>query len=115
MERSAHVVRLVIATIGALASACLIALYSGIHVRAIQYRKQMAPEDLPEFTAWFVRQQWHVLFFPLCVLALGLLTLRVSKKPATFELAVGIQWLFALLWFACGLLASEFPEILTSQ
>jgi hypothetical protein len=104
-------VRLLVATAGAVASAVFVGIYSRLSVPVVIARDHLRLEQFPQFTQWLAQFCWYALLIPTCFLASGVLVLNTWKNKAAFELVVGCQWLFALLWFAAGLLVWLLPQI----
>jgi hypothetical protein len=74
---------------------------------------KLSISQFPKATLWVAALGWKPLLIPVVLLALGLLILHRRKNMAAFEMVVGAQWLFALLWLAHCLLVCLFPEIAT--
>ena len=117
MERSVLYIRLVVATIAAAASVLFVALYSLLSLILVPGRVHvyLKPDDLihwlPRCTQFMVHYCWYAFSAPALLFAFGAFALHRWKNRAAFELAVGCQWLFAIVWFALCLLAWLLPEI----
>jgi|ERR1017187_2987569 hypothetical protein len=117
MERSVLYTRLVVATAAAAASALFVALYSLLSLIVLPGRVHvyLKPDDLmrwlPACTRFMVHYCWYAFSAPALLFAFGAFALHRWKNRAAFELALGCQWLFAIVWFALCLLAWLLPEV----
>src|ERR1039457_6381660 len=111
MEHSANYIRLFIATATALVSVVFAALYSFLMTPIIRDRVHHVVQQPPFSTYCFEHYAWYALVVPLSCLMVGITLLHRKKTGIAFELAVGFQWLFALLWLACCLLVWLLPEL----
>jgi ABC-type Fe3+ transport system permease subunit len=113
MDRTVLYVRLIIGALAATGSAAFVALYTPTAMEAargrLDYMVQI--DRFPKLTLWVAGLTWKPLLIPAVLLALGLLILYRRKSMVAFELVVGAQWLFALLWLAYCLFVCLLPEI----
>lgn len=115
MERSALYIRLVVATTASAASVLFVAFYCLLSLCVVPKRIHVKPDDLmewlPGFTQYVVACRWYACFVPAFFCAFGVFALNRWKNRAAFEVAVGCQWLFAIIWTGLCLLAWMLPEI----
>jgi hypothetical protein len=110
MERPTFYIRLLIATVAAVGSTIFDLIYTRFSMRAEVMRLHLRRMDFPAVTTFVAYQGWYALVIPAGLLCLGVLAIHVWKSKATFELAAGGLWLFALFWLGCGLLVCLLPE-----
>jgi len=117
MERSAPYLRLAVATLAAAMAVLFVAGYCGLALIVVPARVHLhlKPDDLmrwlPGCTHYVVHYRWYASFVPVFFCSFGLFALRRWGNKAAFEVAVGCQWLFVVLWPALCLLAWMLPEI----
>lgn len=109
-------VRLAVASVDAVSSTLFVAVYSLLCESVVPARVHFT--DWPHLMMWFprptyfvIQYSWYAFSVPACLLVLGIFALRRWKGGALFELAVGCQWLFALLWALFCLLVWILPEV----
>jgi hypothetical protein len=107
--KSSHI-RLLVASAASMVSAVFVATYSALSVPIAIARDHMSFDRFPYYTQWLANFCWYALLIPACLLAAGVFILMRWKNKAAFEVAVGFQWLFALIWLACGLLVCSFGD-----
>src|ERR1044071_1145207 len=110
MEHSPKYIRLFCATAGAVSSVAFAAAYSALMAPIIRERVHYVVQSLPLFTYSFQHYAWYALVVPLSFLIAGIKLLQRSKTGVAFEMVVGCQWLFALIWLACCLLVWLLPQ-----
>ncbi len=110
MQPSPSYVRLFIATVAAVFSVAFVALYSSLMPGIIRGRHNIRIEQLPLLTECLFEKSWYALTVPVCLLVCGAVILRRNKARAGFEIVVGCQWLFALLWVLFCFLAWILPQ-----
>jgi hypothetical protein len=112
MERPALYIRLIIATIAAVGSAVFVAFYAPLSMTIVRSRM---PDSLgkpfPDGTQALANCGWYPLLIPILLLASGISVIHLWKNKAAFDLVIGCQWLFALLWLEYCLLMCLLPEI----
>ncbi|MCX6924763.1 MAG: hypothetical protein NT154_16345 [Verrucomicrobia bacterium] len=111
MKRQSFYVRLLVASAASTASVIFVAIYSVLSVPIGIARDHVSLEHFPYYTHCLADYCWYALLVPVCLLAAGLLVLARWKNKAVFELTVGCQWLFALVWPLCGLLIWLLPQV----
>jgi hypothetical protein len=104
-------IRLLVATVASTVSVAFVAIYSRLSVFVVIARHHWHFDDFPRYTQWLTNFRWYALFIPACLLVAGLFVLTRWKSKAAFELVVGCQWLFALVWLLCGLFGWLLPEL----
>src|SRR4051812_40735455 len=109
MERAVLYIRLVVATTASAASALFVAIYCVFSLCLVPSRVHV--NMLPMLTQYVVACRWYALFVPASLCAFGVFALQRWKNRAAFEIAVGCQWLFVVIWSALCLLAWMLPEI----
>ena len=116
MEPLALYVRLLLATVAAIASSLFVAAYTSISMDVVRVRLGLRSfETFPQVTQFLARCGLYSLIVPVCFVVLGVCVIHRWKNKAAFEFAVGGQWLFAFLWLLYGLFACLAPEILTNK
>lgn len=121
MGRSTLLIRLAVATTVSVASALFVEAYCLVKMSVVRAGAHgYLPPDrllewLPGYTRFVVHCRWYALFVPAFFFGLGMVALHRWKIPAAFELAIGCQWLFAVLWAGLCLLVWMLPEIRTSR
>jgi hypothetical protein len=109
MERSALYIRLVVATTASAASALFVAIYCFLSLWTVPSRFHVKLDDLmrwlPRLTQYVVACRWYAFFVPAFLCAFGVFALHRWKNRAAFEVAVGCQWLFVVIWSALCVLA----------
>jgi hypothetical protein len=111
MKHQSLFIRLFVATFAATVSAAFVAIYSKLSVFVVIARDHLHFHSFPPCTQWIANFCWYALLIPVCLLAAGFFVLTRWKSKAAFEMVVGCQWLFALVWLLCGLLAWLLPQV----
>ncbi|MGD1083348.1 MAG: hypothetical protein ABSA47_01200 [Verrucomicrobiota bacterium] len=111
MKNQSLYIRLLIATAAATVSAVFVAIYSGLSVPVVLASVHMHFDVFPLFTQWLANYCWYALLVPACLLAAGIFVLTRWRNKAAFELVVGFQWLFALVWPLCCFLVWLLPQV----
>jgi hypothetical protein len=111
MKYSPKYMPLFIATAAAVVSVVFAAFYSFLMTPIIRDRVHHVDQSLPLSTYCFQHYASYALVVPLSCLMVGITLLNRKKTGVAFEMAVGCQWLFALLWLACCLLVWLLPEL----
>ncbi len=110
MERSPSYIRLFIATAAAVFSVAFVAAYSSLMPGIIRGTLHVKIQQFPLLTECLSEKSWYALMVPLCLLMYGVILLRRQRSQAGFEIVVGCQWLFALLWVLFCFLAWILPQ-----
>jgi len=111
MERPAHYIRLFVATLAAIGSSIFVWVYTPTSMGIVRVRLGKEFRGFPGATQALADLAWHPLIIPVIFLASGIFVIHGWKNKAAFELVVGCQWLFAILWVLYCLLVCLLPEI----
>jgi len=111
MKHSPHYVCLFIATAGAVSSVVFAVAYSFLMTPIIRERVHYVDQQPPLLTYSLQHYAWYALVFPLGLLMAGIRLLRRKKTGGAFEMVVGGQWLFSVLWVMFCLLVWLLPQL----
>jgi hypothetical protein len=111
MTRPALYIRLIIATIAAMASAVFVWAYTPTSMQIIRGRLGKGFVGFPRVTEFIAGLSWHPILIPAILLIIGIFIIHRSKSAAAYELVVGCLWLFAFLWLAWCLFVCTLSEI----
>lgn len=113
MTRPSLYIRLIIATLAAMASAVFVWVYPPTSMGTIRSRLGKGFVGFPRVTEFTAGLSWHPILAPAFLLIVGIFVIHRWKSAAAFELVVGCLWLFAFLWLVWSLFVCMLPEIQT--
>jgi hypothetical protein len=111
MTRPALYIRLIFATVAAMASAVFVWIYTPTAMGVFRARIGKDFIGFPGATQAVADLRWYPVLIPVILLMSGVFVIHRWKSSAAFELVVSSLWLFAFLWLVYCLLVCILPEI----